>query len=71
MRFPKGRFPRGKRGLKSLSWDYPCWPGQSLPPREAWIEIIKDTVGDTALAASLPPREAWIEIVSLLQSHPS
>ena len=35
---------------------------QSLPPREAWIEIWL-TVDDIRKRESLPPREAWIEIV--------
>ena len=33
----------------------------SLPPREAWIEIIIHAPTITAVP-SLPPREAWIEI---------
>ena len=37
---------------------------ESLPPREAWIEIAISR-GDVDGMSSLPPREAWIEIVSL------
>ena len=33
----------------------------SLPPREAWIEII-GILDKDAKTMSLPPREAWIEI---------
>ena len=44
----------------------------SLPPREAWIEIIS-TEELAHIMQSLPPREAWIEIscaakVNLLQA---
>ena len=39
----------------------PVW---SLPPREAWIEIVRKMEQDGILR-SLPPREAWIEIVFL------
>ena len=35
----KSRFPRGKRGLKSLSVGTGGNILMSLPPREAWIEI--------------------------------
>ncbi len=35
-----GRFPRGKRGLKSMKKWVAAQTDRSLPPREAWIEII-------------------------------
>ena len=61
----KGRFPHGKRGLKSRHCGYRRGWRRSLPPREAWIEI------DMAIILSvhprsLPPREAWIEICHIL-----
>ena len=34
-----GRFPRGKRGLKSGDVTLIFCSHKSLPPREAWIEI--------------------------------
>ena len=34
----------------------------SLPPREAWIEIIVIAEFFIIGGVSLPPREAWIEI---------
>ena len=56
-----GRFPRGKRGLKSkLTWHRQV-PHVSLPPREAWIEI-QIPRAQISRSVSLPPREAWIEI---------
>ena len=33
------RFPRGKRGLKSVIRFFGRSDQRSLPPREAWIEI--------------------------------
>ena len=59
---PQGRFPRGKRGLKSgrslALWGFL----RSLPPREAWIEI-RCFLYFSRTLMSLPPREAWIEII--------
>ena len=40
------------------------WP-LSLPPREAWIEIMRSVLNLSAGDESLPPREAWIEIVAV------
>ena len=36
-------------------------PDVSLPPREAWIEILTTQRNPYGLE-SLPPREAWIEM---------
>ena len=46
LRFPgpqgrSRRFPRGKRGLKSIRCEIPAFPIQSLPSREAWIEMVR------------------------------
>ena len=35
----------------------------SLPPREAWIEILVVSVCFSSPPVSLPPREAWIEMM--------
>ena len=35
---------------------------KSLPPREAWIEIVSLAL-ETLGTMSLPPREAWIEML--------
>ena len=59
-----GRFPHGKRGLK---YDFPAFElvlKLSLPPREAWIEIIASMTAAAQKTPSLPPREAWIEMHS-------
>ena len=40
----KGRFPRGKRGLKLQELQLLSFVVESLPPREAWIEIIVHSV---------------------------
>ena len=57
------RFPRGKRGLKSVIDLTGPRAEESLPPREAWIEIkLTKVLGKKD--ESLPPREAWIEISS-------
>ena len=42
---------------------------RSLPPREAWIEIIRRMGRDT-FSPSLPPREAWIEITGRGRKNP-
>ena len=39
-----GRFPRGKRGLKSASDEIEGRYNASLPSREVWIEIRKSQV---------------------------
>ena len=43
---------------------------ESLPPREAWIEIRLHGSGRKKPVTSLPPREAWIEILSAVGMLP-
>ena len=38
-----GRSPHGERGLKSNRLVWKHWRELSLPPRGAWIEIVRDT----------------------------
>ncbi len=62
-KFGYRRFPQGKRGLKwNKSVGIKCII-QSLPAREAWIEIRIEFL-DKKEVVSLPAREAWIEIYS-------
>ena len=57
------RFPHGKRGLKSDVNVGVTPPNQSLPTREAWIEIELKQYKQKNRIQSLPTREAWIEII--------
>ena len=59
-----GRFPRGKRGLKSVPCRLRNLGQRSLPSREAWIEIPGRRVRLPGPAVASPPREVWIEISS-------
>ena len=51
----QGRFPRGKRGLKYFTHLIPPFRSQSLPPREAWIEIPPVAVVNVLLAVVASP----------------
>ena len=58
------RSPRGERGLKLFCSMLSSFIFSSLPPRGAWIEIMKPWKAER-ICESLPPRGAWIEILSL------
>ena len=64
-----GRFPRGKRGLKSPLTTGLATVAKSLPSREAWIEIFTPSSFPAAQTMSLPSREAWIEIMSVVSQN--
>ena len=58
----KGRFPRGKRGLKFVINNYYPVPQMGRFPRgKRGLKYVLQSLFHI-LELSLPPREAWIEI---------
>ena len=56
-----GRFPRGKRGLKSPYFSYTCSLWGRFPRGKRGLKYLPCRFGGRE-QKSLPPREAWIEI---------
>ena len=61
------RFPHGKRRLRSLEQQFALLILQSLPSREAWVEILMSIVA-LPCVGSLPSREAWVAMFGSISS---